>query len=348
MADDNTKLPASRHDVSVGGKVMRDPDEIDLLALLRVLWASRKDIVVITTFFAIFSIIFALLQPNIFRAEAVLAPAEVRQSSSPLVSQLGAAASLVGINMGENGGQAADAIAILKSREFTRRFIAEHQILPYLMASEWDRSEGRQVIDPDLYDVTTNTWLRDTVPSEPSDWSAYNVFSRILRVQEESASGLIRIAIEWRDPAQAMQWVNWLVEDINRHIKERDLTEARNSIAYLQDQLAATQLVEMQRVFYQLIESQTRVVMLADVRDEYVFQVIDPAVVPEDRVSPNRALICIIGTMLGGVLSLLYVFIEYQAGGFNYPELHRRIRLLIQEGRSKLIATKDRAMKKTN
>ncbi len=307
MSDNNTLPSATESHAILRGSEIVNLNEINLVQLWKILWAGRLDVVCITVFIALCSMLFALLQPNIFRPEAVLAPAEVRQSNSPLTSQLGAAASLVGISVGENTLQITNAISILRSREFTRKFIAEHKILPYLMASEWDSGEGRNVIDPDLYDVESNTWLRAATPPEPSDWSAYRVFSSILFVEEQPREGLIRIAIEWTDPVQATQWV----KDINSHIKESDLAEARNSIAYLQDQLASTQLVEMQRVFYQLIESQTRVIMLADVRDEYVFQIIDSAVVPEERVSPNRMLIFVLGTMIGGVLSLLYVFVQH-------------------------------------
>ncbi|MES3006287.1 MAG: Wzz/FepE/Etk N-terminal domain-containing protein [Pseudomonadota bacterium] len=325
MPENNILEPSASTHSELRTTALIDVDEIDLVQIFKIFWFGKKDIALITGIFAILSILFALLQPNIFRPETVLAPAEVRQSSSPLTGQLGAAASLVGISAGEGSGQVTNAIAILRSREFTRKFIADHEILPHLMASEWDDSEGRNVIDPDVYDESMAVWMSDV----PSDWAAYKIFSSILSTEYDQTAGLIRIAIEWPDPAQATQWVNWLVEDINRHIKERDLTEARNSVEYLRGQLESTQLVEMQRVFYQLIESQTRVIMLADVRDEYVFQIIDPAVVPEDRVSPDRALICIIGTMLGGLLSLLYVFVNHQVGGFNYSELNQRVRHLI-------------------
>ena len=47
----------------------------------------------------------------------------------------------------------------------------------------------------------------------------------------------------------------------------RDASEANGAIEYLRRQLEQTQLVDMQRLFYQLIESQARITMLADVRD---------------------------------------------------------------------------------
>jgi len=64
-------------------------------------------------------------------------------------------------------------------------------------------------------------------------------------------------------------------------------------------------------VFYDLIESQTRVSMLADVRDEYVFQVVDPAMVPDEKVAPRRSLIAVLGTLLGGMLGVVIVLVRH-------------------------------------
>ena len=53
--------------------------------------------------------------------------------------------------------------------------------------------------------------------------------------------------------------------------------------------------------------------MLAQVRPEYVFKTIDPAVVPEEKSEPKRALICVLGTLLGGMLSVLIVLVRHYA-----------------------------------
>ena len=51
--------------------------------------------------------------------------------------------------------------------------------------------------------------------------------------------------------------------------------------------------------------------MFANVRDEYVFKTIDPALVPEQKFKPKRALICILGFLFGGILSVLIVLARY-------------------------------------
>ena len=60
---------------------MNDPqsvsheDEIDLLELIKILWDDKIKIISITAVAAFISVIYALSQPNIYHAEALLAPA---------------------------------------------------------------------------------------------------------------------------------------------------------------------------------------------------------------------------------------------------------------------------------
>ena len=53
-----------------------------------------------------------------------------------------------------------------------------------------------------------------------------------------------------------------------------------------------------------------RTVMLANAQDEYVFEMVDPAVVPQEKSEPKRALIAVIATILGGMLGVFIVFIR--------------------------------------
>ncbi|MCW4630976.1 GNVR domain-containing protein [Marinomonas rhodophyticola] len=51
--------------------------------------------------------------------------------------------------------------------------------------------------------------------------------------------------------------------------------------------------------------------MLAQVQDEFAFKTIDPAVVPEEKAGPKRALICVLAVLLGGMLGMAIVLIRY-------------------------------------
>ena len=148
-----------------------------------------------------------------------MAPAETRQSGSPLASQLGGAAALIGISLpgGQDGGRITNALAVLQSRDFIIRFIRNHNVLVPLFAGQWDAESQRSVVDPEIYGQTNEVWVRRN--GAPTDMQAYRSFSNILSVNEDRNTSLVTAAIEWYDPVLAQQWVNQLVKDINQEIK---------------------------------------------------------------------------------------------------------------------------------
>ncbi|MDB4456383.1 LPS O-antigen length regulator, partial [bacterium] len=99
--------------------------------------------------------------------------------------------------------------------------------------------------------------------------------------------------------------------DLNNYMRDKDLNNAERTINYLTKQLNSTSIADMKTIFYQLIEEQTKTIMLANVRKDYVLEVIDPAVAPEKEAKPKRAMICVLVTLLGGMLSVIFVLIRH-------------------------------------
>ncbi|MBF4322573.1 Wzz/FepE/Etk N-terminal domain-containing protein [Vibrio anguillarum] len=289
-------------------------DEIDLRELFGALWKGKLLIVLCTAVFAVGGVIVALSKPNTYQAEASLVAAN--EDSGGGLTSMGGLASLAGINLGSGrSGDKAMSLAVLQSRQFINAFINRHQLLVPLMAAEsWDRVSGEMVIDPALYDVETQQWIRKIEPplsSTPSDWEAHKAFKEIFSVSEAKDNGLVKVSITHLSPLIAQQWVELLVKDLNDWIKNEKLTETRQNISYLEQQLEKTKLVDMQSVFYQLIEEQMKSLMLAEVKDEFAFKTIDPAVVPVEKAGPKRALICVLATLLGGMLGIAIVLVRF-------------------------------------
>lgn len=295
-------------------------DDIDLKELFAVLWDGKPIIGAITGIAAAIAVIVALSLPNIYTATALLAPAESSGGGlSGLMKQYGGLASLAGVTMpgGEEGSRTQLGIELIKSRAFIGEFVERHNILPELMAvKSWDLASGDVVFDPRVYDESAQTWLRDVTPPklpQPSAQEAHKAFAEILGVFEDKQTGYVSVSIQHQSPVIAAQWVSWLVEDVNAAVRMQDIEEATKSIEYLKRQIAKTSLADLQAVFFELIQSQTETVMLAEVRPEYVFKTIDPAVAPEERSEPGRALICVLGTLLGVMLSIVIVLIRNYA-----------------------------------
>ena len=295
-------------------------DEIDLKELFIVLWSGKWLISAVTGLAAVASVVFALMLPNIYTANALLAPAEQSGGGmSALMQQYGGLASLAGVSLpsGEDGSRAQLGMQLMKSRAFIGDFVERRDILPELMAVEvWDAESREIIFDPEAYDYESKTWVRNVEPPKsptPSAQEAHKAFSAILNVSQDKQTGYVSVSIEHQSPIVAAQWVNWLVEDVNAAVKAQDVSEAEKSIKYLREQVTNTSLADLQAVFFDLIQSQTETVMLAEVRQEYVFKSIDPAVAPEEKSKPSRALICVFGTLLGGILGLVIVLIRHYA-----------------------------------
>ena len=294
---------------------------VDLRAVFRVLWEGKWLIGGLTFAGAVVAVIIALMLPNIYRAEALLAPNQNQGAGglSALAAQYGGLASLAGIDLAsESSDKTALGLEILQSRKFISEFIDRHDILVPLMATKgWNAETGELRIDSDIYDVSAKKWMREVKPprkSVPSSQESYRVFREaVLSVTQDKKTGFVTIAVEHYSPAVAKQWVDWLVEDINATIVRQDVDEAEQAIKYLEEQIAATSLAELQNVFFKLIEEQTKTVMLAKVSSEYMFRTLDPAVAPELKVKPKRKLIVILGLILGGTIGLLIVMLRANA-----------------------------------
>jgi uncharacterized protein involved in exopolysaccharide biosynthesis len=298
----------------------RQDDRIDLRELWAVIWSAKWIIIGVTALFAIASVFYALSLPSIYKSEVLLAPASSEQQSGlgALAGQFGGLASLAGVNLGGGKADKIDmAIEILKSREFFSQFANKHNILPDLMAiKEWDQSTNSVIYDAEIYLPQNDEWVREAKPPKqikPSMQEAIETFKKLLNIEQAKETGMVNISVEHYSPYVAKQWVDWLIQDINLNMKSRDKQEAEKSIAYLQSQIEKTTIADHKTLLYQLIEEQTKTLMFAEVRDEYIFKTIDTALVPELKAKPKRALIVVLGVLLGGMLAVLIVLIRYFA-----------------------------------
>jgi len=282
-------------------------DEVDLRELFGVLLAGKIKIIAITAVFGVASIIYALSVPNQYKATALLVPAQSGSGGvSGALGQLGGLASLAGVSLGGGGesGEAQIAQEIMKSWSYIEGFIAENNIAVEVYAAEgWNKGSNTLEFNDDVYDVDANEWLGEA----PSSWQLFDAFSQKLLVTEDKKSGLVSVSIEYFSPQIAKKWLDLYIESINRFMQRRQVDKVTRNIAYLKEQIGKTSVAEMQEVFYVIIGEQTKNKMLADANPDYAFVVVDPSMVPEQKSQPRRAIICITGTLLGGIFSVLLV-----------------------------------------
>ena len=295
-------------------------DEIDLKELFGVLWAGKILIVAITAVFAIGSVLYALSIPNQYKATALLAPAQADGGGlSSALGQLGGLASLAGVSIGE-GSSSESQIAqeIMKSWSFVEGFISDNSLEVDVYAAEgWSKRSGELKIDDDVYDIDAQAWLLEDAETgevrPPTSWELFERFSETLSVSQDKQSGLVSVSIEYYSPILAKAWLDLYIAAINEHMQARQVAKVSSNISYLEAQIAKTAIAEMREVFYTIIEEQTKNKMVAEASPDYAFVAVSPSMVPEQKSKPSRALICVLGTLLGGILGVVIVLIRHYA-----------------------------------
>lgn len=289
-------------------------EEFDLREIARKLWQRKWIIICGALFFSAAGIFHALYLPSFYTASVTLVSTEEDTGGlKGVANQLGGLASLAGLSMGGSASnQAMIAKEILQSRAFLRNFIKRHGLVVDLVALEgWDQASNKFLYDKSKYNPETNE-LRQTYLSENtiSDWELVTKFKKEhLRLSEDRESGMFTLSIRHYSPFEAERLARLLVGDINEHIRTQDISEAERRIDYLQKKIDDTNVFKMEEVLYQLIENETKTVMLANAREEYVFRTIDPAMAPQKPGEPNKLIIIVLWTMTGLIFSVLSVFL---------------------------------------
>ena len=307
------KMSDKNSTVSEQAPAPQNLSEISLFQLVETLWRQRWLIFAMACFGCSASALYAISLPNQYEASALLAPSQKSGGVlGGLASEYGGLASLAGVSIpqGEDGSRTKYAIKLVQSRLFISTFIREQGIKPQIMAANSWSPENKFDLefDKELYDIELKSWAPRTQgdgTTEPSETHTYNKFMASFSVHESKTDGFVTISFTHISPVFASFVVNSIVNELNAEVKNQDVVEAEKSISYLKEQINSTSLTELQAVFFELIQSQTETIMLAQVRPEYVFKTIDPAIPPEIRTSPNRTQITLVGTTLGLLSAIL-------------------------------------------
>lgn len=267
-------------------------DEIDLRKLVKTLWRGKVLIIVCTVVSALASLAYALSAPEIYRSQALV---QIRDDERRgLTSELGSLAALAGVSVGGRNQNREFALTALESRAVIQRMIEEEGLLPILYADQWDSANRR--------------WRVDDPKKIPTPWKAYGVFTaKILRVSVDKKSGIVTVAAEWKDPALAAGWVQKLIVRVNSFVNDATIREAEQNLGFLDQQAKTTSMVELQKTIFAMMEGEIKRLMIARNPETAPLRVIDPPVISERRIRPKRAMICIVGTLAGGLLGVVIV-----------------------------------------
>ena len=293
-------------------------DQIDLKELYVALIKGKWAIAIISIIFSFGSILYSLNLPNIYQAQALLAPQKPNSSISASIQNYSALAGIAGINVPSqiSDDKPLKAIKKLNSLSFFAENFLPNIFLPNLMAfNSWDQNTNIISYKKNLYNASDDKWLINSSTNnkhKPSAQDAFIVFkSKYININEDKKSRFVTISIKHESPYIAKKWVEIFVNEINYLYRKKDKEKSELAVEYFYNKINETNYAETKELIASLLQQEIQKLALIEANKFYVYEYIDHPAVMEHKSEPNRSFICIVGSILGFLISIITVLLKH-------------------------------------
>lgn len=305
-------------------------DEINLLDYWRVIWKRRKLIGYIVAVTVVLTVVVSLFMTNIYQAKAVITPVTAKGGGggagglSALALQFGA---LPGIAMPASSS-ASEIINLLKSNVLREKVIAQHSLMPVLFYKQWDpRKKDWKTRGEGMFTLNPLSWLsalsgaispgpsagaRKKEPGVPDTWDALRLLDDIVKINHNVKESSITISADFHDPDMAAKIVEYFLTTLTDYMSSEAKRVATTNRLYLEQQLGTTSDPFIKQKTYNLIAEQIETAMMAEVKENFAFKVIDPPLAPDKKTKPKRAQMAVLSFVVALFIGVFVAFfLEY-------------------------------------
>jgi uncharacterized protein involved in exopolysaccharide biosynthesis len=256
--------------------------EINLLDYLKVIWKNRIWIALVVIVVAGATAAASLLMTPIYEAKAVISPATTKPSESTginaIASQFGVAAP-ASTNMSEIAN-------LLRSNILRERILVKHNLFPVLFSDKSPR------------------WKTE----EEKMWAGIRFLETAIRINPVQKDNIIQITADFKDPKVARDLINFILMELIEYMSSEAKRVAETNKRYLESQLDKTADPFIKTKLYSLIAQQIETSMMAEVKENFAFRLVDPPRVPDRKISPKRTQMVAVALTASLFLSIFLAF----------------------------------------
>ncbi|OPY85389.1 MAG: cryptic autophosphorylating protein tyrosine kinase Etk [Smithella sp. PtaU1.Bin162] len=304
-------------------------DEINLFELWQVIWKRRRFVAWIVGVIVLLTVIVSLVMTNIYEAKAVITPVESKNTgggggmAAALMQQMGG---LAGIGLPDSAS-AAEIMLLLKSNVLREKIIRDYTLLPVLFSDQWDEEKKAWKKGTgwgfSLNPLTLISKLFALVkpadkkavkkdPGIPDVWDGLRALNGLVKISNNIKDKSITITAEFDDPVIAANIANYFLAALNNHMSSEAKRVAAINKKYLEEQLQETADPLIKQKIYNMIAQQIETAMMAEVKENFSFKIIDPPKVPDQRIKPKRTQMVILSFIVSLFIAVFIVFfLEY-------------------------------------
>lgn len=256
-------------------------DEINLLDYVKVILRNKMLICSIISIVVIVTIIVSFVMTPVYEAKAVIAPAV--KTGEP--SGAGLLAAQFGISAPTSSSMS-EIVNLLKSNVLKEEVIRKHNLLPVFF---------------------TERSLRGKSESQKT-WKGIRYLQNTLKISPNQKDNSIQVSIQFKDPKIAADIVNYTLLELTDHMSNEARRVADTNKQYLESQIDKTADPFIRTKIYSLIAQQIETAMMAEVKENFAFKILDPPRTPDKKIKPKRTQMAIIAFLVSLFLGVFIAF----------------------------------------
>jgi uncharacterized protein involved in exopolysaccharide biosynthesis len=256
-------------------------DEINLLDYVKVIVRNKMLICAIVSIVVIATIVVSFVITPVYEAKAVIAPATKSGDSS--------GASLLAAQFGISApasSSMSEIVNLLKSNILKEEIIKKHNLLPVFFQDKILRgkSEGQKI------------------------WKGVRYLQSTLKVNPNQKDNNIQVSMQFRDPKMAADIVTYTLLELTDHMSNEARRVADTNKKYLESQIDKTADPFIKTKIYALIAQQIETAMMAEVKENFAFKILDPPRTPDMKTKPKQIQMVIIAFVVSLFLGIFIAF----------------------------------------
>ncbi|MEW6602070.1 MAG: Wzz/FepE/Etk N-terminal domain-containing protein [Nitrospirota bacterium] len=249
-------------------------DETNLLEYIDIM-VSHRILIIITVVVAVAAAaVISILTPKTYEARAVIMPVAQMQDQNGM----NAVALQLGITARQTSN-ASELFSLLHSNILMERVVTKNSLVPVLLGkAAAGKNENEQLWDSIRY-------LKNT----------------IYKATDNRRDGTIELSVQFRDPQMSTMILTSILTELTDYMSSEAKRVADTNKQYLESLIDKNSDPLIKQKIYALIARQIEISMMAEVKENFAFKVLDPPRIPDKSVRPR----ILINIMLSFITSLL-------------------------------------------
>ncbi|MDI6744181.1 MAG: Wzz/FepE/Etk N-terminal domain-containing protein [Thermodesulfovibrionales bacterium] len=257
-------------------------EEINLLDYLRVIQKHKKLIILIVAVALAVSVVKAFLTAPVYEARAVITPALQQRDTFPMAGL----AAQIGISAPTPSG-VTEIVNLLNSNILREMIIKRHKLLDVFFEKDSlsKKSEDERV------------------------WAGLRFFQGSMKVNFKQKDNIVELSMQFKDPRMAAEILNYTLTELNNHMSSEAKRVADTNKKHLESLLNDTADPFIKNKIYNIIVQQIEQSIMAEVKENLAFKVIDPPRVPDQRINNRRrqkVMVAFATSLFAGILAAFF------------------------------------------